>query len=272
MPPKKKSRQPPVDTAAAGAGKPPPKRCKGTGNGAAGPQNTGAAAGNGEGPATTDNAGRTQTEDAVFSEADTATANDGNTGLSLMAEPFFESFFGTDTTEGAQLGKIPRETEEPSATRTGAAVGRGVGLTQHQNAQDNSRPGSIAGDICGTQPSIDRNLVHMLRPALSEQTLPSEQFANMGGLVDLVKTHINNFKKVFHPTTMQQMAPNRILTVGTMCTGSAIDAVLMVAMKLALKEENPGFGIRYLFNCEKEPWKRKWIYQVHKALEEHFDQ
>ena len=173
-----------------------------------------------------------------------------------------------------------------SGQGTGAAVGRDMGLTQNQNVQDSSATPQVGGDKRGTghtnapmpkrtlrtQPSIDLNLVEMLYKTVKQLTLEPYDLKDMDGIIRLVRAHVKNFKKVFDPMMEHPMAPNTVLTVGTLCTGSSIDVVVFVAIRLVMKEWYPGLGIRYLFNCEIEPWKRKWIYEVHKACEDFLDQ
>ena len=58
-----------------------------------------------------------------------------------------------------------------------------------------------------------------------------------------------------------------LLGVGSLCTGSASDRIILQAVSDALAEE--GVAVRFVssFSCEKDPKKQQWIQQVHSAAD-----
>ena len=58
-----------------------------------------------------------------------------------------------------------------------------------------------------------------------------------------------------------------LLGVGSLCTGSASDRLILQAVSDALAEE--GIAVRFVssFSCEKDPKKQQWIQQVHSAAD-----
>ena len=62
------------------------------------------------------------------------------------------------------------------------------------------------------------------------------------------------------------LGPDRIVTIGTGCTGSAADVLVFEAMEEAYREYLPDVCFKYRFNCEINDKKREWIVKLHNAL------
>ena len=60
-------------------------------------------------------------------------------------------------------------------------------------------------------------------------------------------------------------APNRVITVGAVCTGSPADVFVFAAAEKALRKTFPNIRFQFLFNCEINEKKRKWIGKLHKS-------
>ena len=99
----------------------------------------------------------------------------------------------------------------------------------------------------------------------------------MDGLTNLAREHCDSFiKQQQHPRLRQyfgsgdgaSIAPMFNIRIGTACTGSAQDLVVMTCMKRALEASFPDskFSFEYLFNCEKNAAKRSWISFLHETL------
>ena len=74
------------------------------------------------------------------------------------------------------------------------------------------------------------------------------------GLERLAEEHLQSFAELLG--TVAKGAPNRVITVGTACTGSAADIFVFAAAEKALREAFPDIRFQFLFNCEINDKKR----------------
>ena len=83
-------------------------------------------------------------------------------------------------------------------------------------------------------------------------------------LRELAREHCQHFSVLL--TESRQLGPDRTITIGTGCTGSAADALVFEAMEEAYREYLPDITFKYTFNCEINDRKRNWIMKLHEAL------
>ena len=103
---------------------------------------------------------------------------------------------------------------------------------------------------------------------MCEKPLKAAELRTLGGLEKLAAEHVHNFKQLVG-SGGRSIAPMYTLRVATACTGSAADRVSLSAVKKALDASFPGFNFEYVFNCEQQGTKRKWIESLHDFMEEH---
>ena len=100
----------------------------------------------------------------------------------------------------------------------------------------------------------------------SSRTVAAAALQNGTALPLLAQEHCNSFQQLFGPGSAGRLAPDRRITIGTACTGSAADILSLQALELAYQEHVPGFEVAYTFNCEMSGLKRKRGEDVARAL------
>ena len=83
-------------------------------------------------------------------------------------------------------------------------------------------------------------------------------------LLQLAREHCLNFAALLKEG--RQLGPDRTVTIGTGCTGSAADTLVSDAMEEAYREYLPDISFRYIFNREINDKIREWIVKLHNAL------
>ena len=97
----------------------------------------------------------------------------------------------------------------------------------------------------------------------SSRTVAAAALQNGTALPLLAQEHCNSFQQLFGPGSAGRLVPDRRITIGTACTGSAADILSFQALELAYQEHVPGFEVAYTFNCEMSGFKRKWGKMLH---------
>ena len=118
------------------------------------------------------------------------------------------------------------------------------------------------------KPTVDTIEADILHQKVRQQTLHPTDLRTFKGLTDLATQHFENFGKL-RSGICGPMVPKRTLRIGTACTGSSADLISMIAIqKAALAALCADFTFKYVFNCEKTPYKRQWIAQLHQLCQE----
>ena len=101
----------------------------------------------------------------------------------------------------------------------------------------------------------------------SRRVVSMDSVRSGAALLELAHEHCKIFSALL--TESRALGPDRIVTIGTGCTGSAADALVFEAMEEAYREYLPGLSFKYSFNCEISDKKREWIVKLHEALAQH---
>ena len=126
-------------------------------------------------------------------------------------------------------------------------------------AQGDSHSGQAPATPCIS--GIDREEWRKLRKELRASETSPCTFSDMGGIETLARKHMESFKRLL-PSA--RLAPNDVIRIGTVCSGSFADCVSVVAFLRAVRTEYPDFRVWYMFHCEKAEKRREWIMRVHK--------
>ena len=98
----------------------------------------------------------------------------------------------------------------------------------------------------------------------SSKVISMDSVRDGAALLELSREHCKKFSALLKEG--RQLGPDRTITIGTACTGSAADALVFEAMEEAYREYLPGISFKYTFNCEINDKKRSWIMKLHEAL------
>ena len=98
----------------------------------------------------------------------------------------------------------------------------------------------------------------------SSKVVSMDSVRSGAALRELAREHCQYFSALLKDS--RQVGPDRTITIGTACTGSAADALVFEAMEEAYREFLPDISFKYTFNCEINDKKRRWIMNLHKAL------
>ena len=124
--------------------------------------------------------------------------------------------------------------------------------------------GSKSSRSLSRQPTVDPCECHAQIMKASRRVLTMDSVRSGEALFQLAREHCENFAALLRPG--RELGPDRIVTIGTGCTGSAADVLVFEAMEHAYGEYVPGIRFQYKFNCEIHDKKREWIVKLHKAL------
>ena len=98
----------------------------------------------------------------------------------------------------------------------------------------------------------------------SRRVVSMDSVRSGDALLALAREHCQNFSALLKES--REIGPDRIVTIGTGCTGSAADAFVFEAIEKAYCEYLPDLSFEYKFNCESNEKKREWIVRLHDAL------
>ena len=86
------------------------------------------------------------------------------------------------------------------------------------------------------------------------------------GLSKLAAEHVVQFKEALAQTAERALAPNCTVKVATAGTGSGAEVFTVLAVIDAFKEMYPHLKFEYVFNCDKNAMKRKFVHVMHEHL------
>ena len=98
----------------------------------------------------------------------------------------------------------------------------------------------------------------------SRRVVSMDSVRSGNALLQLAREHCQNFSALLKEG--RELGPDRTVTIGTGCTGSAADTLVFEAMEEAYRECLPDISFKYRFNCEINDKKREWIVKLHNAL------
>ena len=138
------------------------------------------------------------------------------------------------------------------------ALGHGITAFGHVQGPCRKMPRIVQEQ---QQPVIDEER----RQALHKRALEADDVRD-GALAKLAKEHLSEFKSAFGGESQHAMGPNREVRVGTACTGSGTELFSLLAILEAFRDECPELKFKYMFHCEKNPSKRRFVQVLHKHL------
>ena len=128
--------------------------------------------------------------------------------------------------------------------------------------------GSLSGlkssRFLSRHPTIDPVECQMQSKNASRGVVIMDSVRSGVALPELAREHCQNFSELFKES--RELGPDRPITIGTGCTGSAADALVFEAMEEAYREYLPDISFEYRFNCKINDKKREWIVKLHNAL------
>ena len=127
--------------------------------------------------------------------------------------------------------------------------------------------GSLSGSsrtLC-RNPTVDPVECQTRIDDASRRVISMDSVRGGQALLKLAREHCQTFSGLLKEG--RELGPDRIVTIGTGCTGSAADALVFEAMEEAYREYLPDITFLYKFNCEINEKKREWIMKLHKALQ-----
>ena len=111
--------------------------------------------------------------------------------------------------------------------------------------------------------TVDSVQVGIIAALAQKEVLDAAKFHDGSLLSHLAAEHIRSFKQLLAD---RMLSPDRPITWGSACSGSAGDLVVCKSMEIALQKISPSLEINHLFSCESNKIKRAWIQCVHDEL------
>ena len=111
---------------------------------------------------------------------------------------------------------------------------------------------------------VDPDVIQKRVDVVSRRVVSMDSVRKGDALLELAQEHCRNFVEAINGQKM--LGPDRVVTIGTGCTGSAADAFVFEAMEEAYREYLPDLSFEYKFNCESNEKKREWIVRLHDVL------
>ena len=113
--------------------------------------------------------------------------------------------------------------------------------------------------------TVDPHQVTDIMDARGFQSVSSELFTIGRLLARLAEENCETFRKLFDGK--RSFLPDREISIGSACTGSACEVAVAHAFQNAIQGDNAtSFRVRISFSCEIREEKRKWIKGVHEAF------
>ena len=127
-----------------------------------------------------------------------------------------------------------------------------------------SLSGSTSSRFLSRHPTVDPVECQMRINYASLRVVTMDSVRSGNALLQLAREHCQNFSALLKEG--RELGPDRTVTIGTGCTGSAADTFVFEAMEEAYREYLPDISFKYRFNCEINDKKREWIVKLHNAL------
>jgi site-specific DNA-cytosine methylase len=127
-----------------------------------------------------------------------------------------------------------------------------------------SLSGSKSSRSLSRHPTVDPIECQTQVKNASRRVVTMDSVRSGDALLALAHEHCQTFSALLKEC--RELGPNRTVTIGTGCTGSAADALVFEAMEEAYREYLPDISFEYKFNCEINDKKREWIVKLHNAL------
>ena len=142
-------------------------------------------------------------------------------------------------------------------------IGKKRSLSGTLLAEEEARSRSRTPRTLNRSPTCDEQKTTSVGETNKMRVVSGKALGENQGLERLAQEHLQSFASLLG--TVAKSAPNRVITVGTACTGSAADIFVFAAAEKALRDTFPHIRFQFLFNCEINEKKRKWIQKLHKS-------
>ena len=136
----------------------------------------------------------------------------------------------------------------------------GHGLRDTAPALAMKKPRSLA-----PQPSIDENDNIRHINSVCQTVLKAAEVKD-DALDRLAAEHLHNFRNALGSECARRLAPNRVVRIATGCTGSGAEVFCLLAIINAFRDICPKLRFKYVFHCERDPTKRKFVQTLHQQL------
>ena len=128
-------------------------------------------------------------------------------------------------------------------------------LSGTPQAEEEARSRSRTPRTLNRSPTCDEGKTTSVGETNKMRVLSGKDLTKTQGLERLADEHLQSFAELLG--TVAKSAPNRVITVGTACTGSAADVFVFAAAEKALRKTFPNIRFQFLFNCEINEKKKK---------------
>ena len=143
---------------------------------------------------------------------------------------------------------------------TSSGVGRAATTDTTRYAQTGGTSSGV-GRVLGRQNTVDPRAANELIAECAARVVSAESLQDGTALPALASAHCDSFLKLMG--SKERLAPNRRVTIGTACTGSAADVLVFHALEAAYQAYVPSFEVAYEFNCESSAFKLRWGMTFH---------
>ena len=195
---------------------------------------------------------------------------------------------GSAPTPGSARAKNTEDTGRPArgTESTGSALAKNqAGTAPTKSGSGSVRsldpdPGSANSSSKGTAGvtgrrqvqrglSIDDGSADMLQQHVRNVLLPAAQLRTLKGHAELATDHLRYMRELIG-SDGRSLVPTRTLRIGTVCTGSGAEVISLVAIEHAFSQifGRSSFSYRYMFNCERNAVRQRWINALHRAVED----
>ena len=121
-------------------------------------------------------------------------------------------------------------------------------LSRSPQAEEEARSRSRTPRTLNRSPTCDEQKATSVGETNKTRVVRAKELGGLQGLERLAEEHLQSFSELLG--SVAKSAPNRVITVGTACTGSAADIFVFEAAEKALRKTFVNIRFEFLFNCE----------------------
>ena len=171
---------------------------------------------------------------------------------------------GADTTSSHRDVDASRTTTAPGYGQRSPAPRRGHAVTGNAPLRKKARS-------LEPQASIETKENFRRRSVVKQNVLTASSVKN-DALPNLAAEHLQHFRDALGTECTRRLAPNRVIRVATSCTGSGAEVFTLLAIVEAFRTSYPGLRLSYVFHCEKNSTKRRFVQTLHEHLRGRLEQ